>query len=104
MTKPKTDQPRKAGESPNFEKALAELEDIVGRMESGKLGLEEMIQHFEKGQALVKFCTAKLNEVEQKIEVLVKKGEEIVAEPFEPEDGAEGQGGSDKGRDPDGLF
>jgi exodeoxyribonuclease VII small subunit len=68
----------------DFEKSLARLEQIVDEMESGDLPLEEMIRHFEEGSRLVALCTGRLNEVEQKIEKLVKKGGELTAEPFEP--------------------
>jgi exodeoxyribonuclease VII small subunit len=65
-----------------FEKSLARLEDIVTGMESGKLSLETMIERFEEGRGLVEFCTRKLNEVERKIEVLVKQGESVQAQPL----------------------
>lgn len=84
MTTTRTD--KKGGkheEKINFEKAMERLDKIVGEMESGSLSLEEMIARFEEGQSLIKFCTVKLNEIEKKVEVLVKKGGEIVAEPFE---------------------
>ncbi len=74
------------GKQVSFEQALARLEAIVGQMEGGKLGLEKMMESFEEGSKLVKFCTQKLNEVERKIEVLVKKGGEIVPAPFEVEE------------------
>ena len=70
----------------DFEKSLERLEAIVKEMESGELSLEQMIKHFEEGSKLVKLCAGKLNEVEQKIEKLVKKGDELAAEPFEPEE------------------
>lgn len=69
----------------DFEKSLERLEAIVEEMESGDLSLEQMIKHFEEGSKLVALCSTKLNEVEQKIEKLVKKGGALVAEPFEPE-------------------
>ena len=69
-----------------FEKALARLETIVADMESGKLGLEKMMESFEEGSKLVQFCTRKLNEVERKIEILVKKGGETTTEPFDIQD------------------
>jgi exodeoxyribonuclease VII small subunit len=69
----------------SFEKALERLEKIVSEMESGSMSLEDMIARFEEGQGLIKFCSRKLNEVERKIEILVKKGDEIVTEPFEEE-------------------
>lgn len=70
----------------DFEKSLERLEALVEAMESGNLSLEQMIKHFEEGSKLVTLCSGKLNEVEQKIEKLVKKGGALTAEPFEPEE------------------
>jgi len=69
----------------DFEKSLERLETLVEEMESGKLSLEQMIKHFEEGSKLVTLCSGKLNEVEQKIEKLVKKGGALTEEPFETE-------------------
>ena len=67
----------------SFEKALARLEEIAAEMESGELGLEKMVAAFEEGQKLVKLCSSRLNEVEKKIELLVKKADgSVEAEPF----------------------
>jgi exodeoxyribonuclease VII small subunit len=77
--------PKKTDE-PNFEDSLKRLEAIVGEMETGALSLEDMMSRFEEGTGLVKFCTGKLDEVEQKIEKLVKQGDEIVTEPFAAEE------------------
>lgn len=73
---------KKTGQKQSFEEALQELEKIVEEMDSGELDLDKMVAHFEKGSKLIKTCTAKLNEVEQKIEKLVKKDGEIVTEPL----------------------
>lgn len=74
------DKPEK---TQSFEKALARLEEIAAEMESGELGLEKMVAAFEEGQKLVKLCSSKLNEVEKKIEMLVKNADGSVgAEPF----------------------
>lgn len=70
----------------DFEKSLERLEAIVNEMEGGDLPLEQMIKHFEEGSKLVTLCSKKLTEVEQKIEKLVKKGDGLGTEPFEPED------------------
>jgi exodeoxyribonuclease VII small subunit len=76
----------KADKGQSFEKALARLEEIAAEMEGGELGLEKMVAAFEEGQKLVKLCSSKLNEVEKKIEMLVKKSDgATVAEPFEGE-------------------
>ncbi len=69
----------------DFEKSLGRLEELVGEMEGGGLSLEEMIKHFEEGTKLVDLCSKKLNEVEQKIEKLVKKDGELKEVPFETE-------------------
>ena len=74
------DKPEK---TQSFEKALARLEEIAAEMESGELGLEKMVAAFEEGQKLVKLCSSKLNEVEKKIEMLVKNADGSVGtEPF----------------------
>ena len=67
----------------NFEKSLERLEKLVADMESGSLSLDAMIERFEEGQALIKTCTGKLNEVERKIEVLVKKNDKLTTEPLD---------------------
>ena len=88
MTPMKTDKKiAKVEEKITFEKAMARLDKIVAEMESGSLSLEEMISHFEEGQSLIKFCGKKLNEVERKVEMLVKKGDEVATEPFEETEG-----------------
>jgi len=74
----------KKEEALTFEAALKRLEEIVEKMESGETDLDTMIASFEEGQRLVKFCTAKLNEVEKKIETLADDGKGgTKVEPFE---------------------
>ncbi len=91
MSAKKTGSPAKAGDSgqPSFEAAMKRLEALVGEMEGGKLNLEDMIARFEEGQGLIDFCSTKLNEVEKKVEMLVKQGGKVAAQPFTgEEDGA----------------
>jgi exodeoxyribonuclease VII small subunit len=95
---------RKAGaEKQGFEKSLERLEEIVAEMEAGKLSLEDMIARFEEGQALVTQCTKKLNEVEKRIEILLKKEDgSVQAEPFpaaEYDGGGDGEGKGDASGD-----
>lgn len=52
----------------SFEKALAALEEIVARLETGKVDLEESIKIYERGEMLRKHCEAKLKEAEARIE------------------------------------
>ena len=81
---------KSSDKQPGFEKSLERLETIVREMESGELSLEKMMKHFEEGMSLVGTCSAKLNEVERKIELLVKKGAQTTLTPFAmPEESAE---------------
>ena len=54
----------------NFETALAELDLLVERMESGQLPLEESLVAYQRGTQLLKFCDGVLKDAEQKIKVL----------------------------------
>ena len=51
-----------------FERALAELEEIVGQLEKGSVPLEESIKIYERGEALKKHCEALLRNAEMRIE------------------------------------
>lgn len=54
----------------DFNKGLIELEEIVNKMESGDLELEESLKLFEQGVDLTRQCQTALNEAEQRISVL----------------------------------
>jgi len=62
-------------EKKKFEEALQELERVVERLESGELSLEDSLAAFEEGVRLAHYCNQKLNEVEKRIELLVKDKE-----------------------------
>jgi exodeoxyribonuclease VII small subunit len=66
---------QKIGGNKKFETALEELEQVVEQLETGELSLEDSLEAFEKGVGLVKFCGQKLDEVEKKVELLVKDKE-----------------------------
>ena len=55
-----------------FEQALKKLEEIVEKIESGQIGLEESIAEYEKGIKLVKQCRAILQAAEKKVQMLVR--------------------------------
>jgi exodeoxyribonuclease VII small subunit len=55
---------------PQFEEALQQLQQIVGALEEGSLGLEESMKQFEQGVALLRTCHTALERAEQQIEVL----------------------------------
>lgn len=56
-----------------FEEALAELEKIVAKLESGKESLETAINDYEYGNALREYCEKRLEEAKLKIDKIVKK-------------------------------
>ncbi len=68
-----------------FESGLQELEQIVKEMESGELPLERALELFEKGMRLSEICRKQLEEAETRIEMLVRKGDKVQAEPFRPD-------------------
>ena len=55
----------------SFEDALAELEGIVRRLESGQVKLDEAIQSYERGAQLKRHCEKKLNEAQQRVDRIV---------------------------------
>jgi exodeoxyribonuclease VII small subunit len=55
----------------SFEQALAALEEIVARLESGSVPLDESISLYEKGEELRKQCQARLDTAQQRIEKIV---------------------------------
>jgi exodeoxyribonuclease VII small subunit len=69
----------------SFEAGLQELEQIVKEMESGDLPLERALELFEKGMKISENCRKQLEEAETRVEVLVRKGDKVQAEPFRPE-------------------
>lgn len=70
-----------------FEGALKKLEEIVEGLEQGKISLEDSLKKYEEGINLAKFCTKKLHEAEQKIEMLTKDSKgNLKKEPFAAEE------------------
>jgi exodeoxyribonuclease VII small subunit len=86
----------------SFEKALAELEKTVEKLEDGRLPLDESLAFFEKGIKLAEYLRAELEKAEKKIEILLQddkgkvkpeafelkeKKEAVLEKPEEPETG-----------------
>lgn len=78
----KTEPPKK----PDFERSLARLEEVVRKLESPQLSLDEAMKLFEEGVSLSRECQKQLEEAEGRVEMLLKKADgKMVAEPFEAE-------------------
>ena len=59
-----------AATPPSYEAALEELEQLVERLESGSLPLEQMLSGYQRGAELLQFCRSRLESVENQIKVL----------------------------------
>ncbi|MHA6483802.1 exodeoxyribonuclease VII small subunit [Paenibacillus sp. strain BS8-2] len=70
------------GEELSFEQAMDRLEDIVTRLESGDVPLETAIELFQEGMKLSQLCGGKLEQVEQKIELLLESEQGLQKKPF----------------------
>lgn len=66
----------------DFESALAELEQLVGRMEQGDLTLEQSLQEFERGVELTRHCQKALRDAEQKVAILLQKSNDAELDNF----------------------
>ncbi len=73
-------------ETPDFETAMRDLEELVQRLEHGELPLEESLAAFERGVMLTRACQSALKEAEQKVEILLKRAGEPAIETFMPDE------------------
>jgi len=59
----------------DFEAALTELDGLVKKLEDGDLTLEQSLALYERGVQLSRFCHARIEEAERRIEILTERGE-----------------------------
>lgn len=84
-----------ASKGRKFEEELKDLEEIVNRIDSGELSLEDSISAFERGVTLIKSLNQKLEEVERKVELLTRNAEgELQSTPLEPASDDKENGGA----------
>ena len=70
-----------------FETALRKLEDVVKRLESGDLSLDDSLKAFEEGVRQASFCARKLNEAERRVEMLIRqKDGSLATGEFKPDE------------------
>jgi exodeoxyribonuclease VII small subunit len=80
---PKKPEPAK---KPDFERSLARLEEVVRKLESPQLSLDEAMRLFEEGVSLSRVCQKQLEEAEGRVEILLKKADgKLTPEVFVPE-------------------
>ncbi len=75
-----------ATKKPDFERSLLRLEEVVRKLESPQLSLDEAMKLFEEGVNLSQECQKQLEEAEGRVEILLKKADgKLAVEVFEPE-------------------
>jgi exodeoxyribonuclease VII small subunit len=71
---------------PKFEQNLEALEAVVKQLEAGELPLEEALALFERGVVLSESCRKQIEEAETRVEVLLRRGNQVRAEPMPEEE------------------
>jgi len=70
----------------SFEKALERLQEIVAELENPEKGLEESLVLFEEGIALSRLCRGRIDEIEKRVEVVLRETPDaLVTEPLDDE-------------------
>ncbi|MVW76944.1 exodeoxyribonuclease VII small subunit [Pseudomonas xionganensis] len=69
----------------DFEQSLSDLQQLVERLETGELSLEDSLSAFEQGIGLTRDCQAALAQAEQKVLILMERDGELQPAPFDPD-------------------
>jgi len=69
-----------------FEDALEKLENIVREMEAGEMPLDSALKSFEEGIRLIRFCSAKLENTQRRVEQLLEKENSLQIKNFQDKD------------------
>lgn len=67
----------------SFEQALANLEEIIHRMESGEAPLDSLVSNYENGVKMLKFCREKIESAEMKIKEVHQKDGDLIEREFD---------------------
>ena len=65
---------------------MKKLEDIARKMEAGDIPLDEALKSFEEGIRLIRFCSARLEETERRVEMLLGKEDSLKVKNFQDEE------------------
>ena len=70
----------------SFEKALKRLQEILAELEDPEKGLEASLELFEEGVGLSRFCRSRIDEIEKRVEVVLRETPDaLVTEPLDDE-------------------
>jgi len=65
-----------------FEEAMAKLEALVRKMETGDMTLEESLKAFEEGIRLSRLCASRLDDAERRVEMLISENSNMTVQPL----------------------
>lgn len=82
---------KKPNKLPNLEESLAEINQLIEKMEHSEQTLEQSLNHFERGIHLVKHCQKILVEAEQKVQILIQNNNQEELTPYGDDNQEEGQ-------------
>ena len=66
-----------------FEDYINNLNEIVKKMESDDMNLEDMIDSYENGMNLINICSSELNKIEKRVKILIQKNNKIIQQDME---------------------
>jgi exodeoxyribonuclease VII small subunit len=75
----------KKPENMSFEAAIKELDGLVNQLESGDLALDDALKNFERGISLARAGQSKLNDAEQRVNILMQNDESHELSEFNPQ-------------------
>ena len=84
----KTTPAQDASPVADFEQSMQSLEDLVARMESGEMTLEESLAAYERGVGLYRHCQSALEQAELRVRLLSDPGNPDEARPFDASEDA----------------
>ena len=88
----------------SFEEAIRGLTNIIGKIEQGQIPLQDSLEQYEKGMALIKQCRTILQKAEERIEKITKDEERDPISQKDSKMGAQKEDSDSQEEDPDELF
>jgi len=97
----KTQKDKNALDHVTFEQAIEKLNDIVQKIETGQVPLEESLRQYEQGMALIARCRRILQDAEKRIEIIHEGTQSEAAQPAESSETGESEEDQDAAIDDD---
>lgn len=82
---------KKPTKLPSLEESLADISQLIDKMEHGEQSLETSLTDFERGITLIKHCQKILNDAEQKVQILIQQNNQETLADYEADDANDDQ-------------